>query len=715
MGPPETLTGPSMRNTKPSDRRDSYRLELRPGLARVRVADGALGHIRDLSASGGSLLLRGLSVAGKGSIPAEIELDDGGVFRARIEVVRSRIHEPGVTELGARFDDLPRDALRTLSRFISRQFHKRSADPARLLSGKAPSLRVSNPAFITNLFRPRPVRPRIMLVIDGTERLDIQLAGQGLAFDGARRVVRASLAGDPACLVDGRSYTFVLTGAGAVVLFESRLVGRTGKDVFIAVPAEVRQTGFRGSPRVLLDEEQEIEVAFSHPRVSGALVRGPLFDVAGRGVSFPLDAEADGLFPGDRLEGLHIRLPGGEIEADGVIRNIGRRGDLTLSCGVELTAFANRAAAERWRQFVFRHVHPHLSDGIGPAAAVAWRVLERSRYVDLWTPDAERELVRREYVRTWTEATPDIGHTLLLRNGQEPVGISAGNLAYPGTWLLHHLGIDAREQARDLSRPLQHTCELIGGLVDRLRDTTEVEHVLVYVERGRRWNDRLFGDFALRYSDHRRLLLRPLHLFRFSAGITGETGQETSGGTVVVPATPHLWTLLSERLQAESTPLETEALAFDAAGIDMRSFSERCAGRGYLRRRQGLFALVNGLPVAALVAELGADGVNVFGLLDTCRIVVLDPASWSKSVAAALLEAGRTFYRSFGKRTFLLLQEGTEPDGTFLELGGVPVAPGLRWLAHRDVIPAWAAYLDDLLKASTRVSVVAPGRLAAGS
>jgi hypothetical protein len=696
------------------DRRDSYRLDLEPGRAVVTVRGGVRVEVRDLSASGGSLVVRGFAPNGA-ELRGLLELDDGETFRAEFEVVRVGPQREGVVELGARFGGLEGDALHKLSRFITREHQRQTSDPARLMGG-SPSLRVTNPLFIANLLRGEdPSSRRLLFVVDGNVRLPAVLRVDGLAFHEGRRVVCGSFLSDAATLPPGRVFSFVLSGAGAATVFQSTCVRQRGTSVLLAVPTEVRQTGFRDSPRVMLSHARPANVAFLHPRLAGERMGGPVFDVAGRGICFPVNSAQHSLFPGDRLAEIRVNLPEGTVEAEGIVRTIATRsGQDHPSCGVELIDFGGDNDADRWQHFVFSQMHPNLSDG---RAEDAWRVLESSKYVDLWTPGAQRERIRRCFFSSWDHPPPEVGHALVFEAEKSPVGLSAGSLVYPNTWLLHHLGVGP--SADGTQNPLLRASELISGILFRLKERRDLNHFLIYVESNKRWNDRIYGDFADRYFDTQKLLYSPLHLYRWVAADTRELGNgEVSDGNEpieVVAADPTLWSKLARHLGETLTPIEMRSFAFEASRIDLQAFGAECAARSHERQRAAFFAIVDGRPVAALIAESGNEGTNIFGLLNTSRVVELSPNDSTPGVRRELMKAAIAHYRGLGKKSFLLFEEACATDGVPEQVGLMPVSGGMRWLAHRDVIPAWAAYLKGLLTAVAAASTEAEGGVVANA
>ncbi|HXU80329.1 MAG TPA: PilZ domain-containing protein, partial [Polyangia bacterium] len=267
---------------RPNDRRDSYRLHLDPGQAVVRVKDGPPVELRDLSASGGRLIVREAG-SERPELPLlEIELASGGSLAAQPHVVRVRSHEPGVFHLGARFRNLDPEGVHKLSRFIAREFERRSSDPSRLLD-LSRSLAVRSPLFIRNIFAACDPLARLA-VIDRSLRLGAELRVSGVAFSEGRRVIRACFAGAQPALSTERPYSFLLGGSGAVTVFESRCLEQRGPEVLLALPEEVRQAGSRDARRIELPGPAPLRVSFGHPRLAGVTSGGPILDVAERGL-----------------------------------------------------------------------------------------------------------------------------------------------------------------------------------------------------------------------------------------------------------------------------------------------------------------------------------------------------------------------------------------------------------------------------------------------
>lgn len=684
------------------DRRDAYRLVLSPGQATVRLPNFPRAELVDLSASGGRLVLHDLA-ARRPTLPPwpelEVDLGAGEVFRSRFEVVELRPQGRGVFHLGARWNRTAPAAALQLSRFIARELERRGPGPSRLLA-RGRALPVNSPLFIRNLINPRTERRsggnRIALVVGA--RAGAELRVSEVAFQDGRRVIRGRFVGSPPTLAPVDTHDFVITGAAAVTVFSAACLEQRGEEVTLTLPTEVRQVSSRGCRRTELERSgpAAATVSYRMPRSREERRSGVVLNVAGDGLGFLVAPEhVSGLFPGDELRDFTVHLPDGVLGGRALVRSLGcepRADQADVVCGVELRL--DPKSAERWRRFVFTCMHPNIVDG-GAQAESAWQILCASKYVEQWTAPEARDHVHAEYLRAWSSPASEIAHSLLLARGDTLVGTSAGTLVYPRSWLLHHLARDGRQvEDGQTQAPLKEACELISGILQRLRTETSLEHFLIYLERGKRFNDRLYVDFAERYFDPGKLVLTKMEVYRRSSAdpVTG-----AMPAVDVVAATPSLYDALAAHVAATTTPLERRALALDREQLDLEGFRATCAEKGHERSRTTLFALEGGRARAALIAETGSEGANLFGLLNTCRVVGLDGEPPSEAVRTVLLARAVEHYRAAGKQNFLFFDEVAASPDVPIRLGYQFISSGLGWIGHRDVITTWAAYLEGLL------------------
>jgi hypothetical protein len=684
------------------NRRRSYRLSVRTGKNRVEVSHGGSPiELVDLSATGGQLLCHDHSIGDleePDAHPLQLLLPNGDSVRTRASVVRKGSFGPGLFQVGARWSFLNDDDQLKLDRFIA---CGRLRDDSR-------TVKVKNPMFIRNLLgrRADTTQPILSLIGQGLRRQGSRLEVDAVAFHEGRRVIRARLLDEsPPTLSKEIQYEFALDGP-AVTAFESSSIDQRGPDVTLALPAEVGQKSGRASRRVGLAGRPALPVWFFLPGCRpNSRVDGLVEDVARGGLRLRFDRRDHGLAVGDDLGEMNVQLPTRRVSARAVVRSLANHGKGSTVCGVELD-FSDRDDAAAWRRFVFDHLHPNLIDGAGRAERT-WNVLDASKYVELWTAAETREHDRALYCEAWQAPASEVGHSLLLCRRDLPVGVIAASAVYPRSFILHHLGRDARDDGKSQAG-LKESSDLLCGILQRLQAETDFEHFLIYFERDKRFNEGLYVDFAERYFDKEKLLITSNEVFRRSTALP--LPSEAARNVDVLAANPKLMDVLTATLARTTTPLEQKAMALDGARITLADFERSCAEKDYQRQRTVFFALEAGQPQAALIAELGSEGVNVFGLLNTCRIIALGEATPSAAVRTALLCRANEHYRAAGKRNFLFLDEAGPSDGVPAVLGFRHISGGLRWIAHRDVVPAWTAYLEGLLAASPAGASARPTR-----
>jgi hypothetical protein len=567
-----------------------------------------------------------------------------------------------------------------------------SAPEARLLD-RDRALPIASALFIRNVLARQ--RGRLATVFDGAHLVTTRLRLEDLVFADDRRAIRARCPAAAAPLAPGHLYTVALVDAASVTVFESACLGRRGSEVLLAIPEEARQTGVRGRRATVAASLPRLRVSYAEPRVDGR-GEGQVREVSAHGLSF--ETSGARLQRGDLLAELIIALPARRLRGRAIVRDVSQLADAggpRQRCGIELVGFDSPDDDPAWHDYVFAGLHPQAVDACGRAESV-WALLESSRYVELWTPPAERARAHAHYLEAWQTPPRQVGRSVVLEQEGQPLGTVAASLAYPGTWLLHHLARAPRPGDQSHA-PLQDACELISAILHRLR-APDFEHFVIYLERDKRWNERLYVDFARRYWNPEQVLLSPLRVFRRATAAPAPAAE----GVQVVPSTPELLSRLARRLEATLAPLERRALAYEPGDLDLERFAAACDRHGHERRRQCFFAQVDGVPVAALVAESGGEGVNLFGLLNTCRLIALVDGPLSAAVERALLAAAVAHFRAAGKAHFLLFADDDAPDDLPRALGFEAISAGLRWIAHRDVTPAWAAYLDSLLAAPER-------------
>jgi hypothetical protein len=658
---------------------------------------------RNLSATGAQLLLDPAEAPGGSAVRVRLRAD-GRSVEADLHIVRRSPLNAGLVEIGARFGDLSIEARQLISMAAIRELSARADDLSRLLDADG-AIRTADEAYIRKLLHLHGlIEGRAFSVFDGHQRLSSSLHLLGVEADGGRTYLR--MRASRVSLRVGDTYRFLVPGTSSVALFEAPVHANDGNNIIVRSPREIVQTGFRDSHRALLLPSERLTATFPHPRLVGVTLSQRLLDVAARGLSFLFDPATDFLFPEDRLSDVTLHLPGGTLNVVGHIRRmVANPADGSFVCGIEITDFAGPADRERWHSEVFRRTHPNLRQPDQPQHTdQLWRVLDESKYVEMWTPQPLREYLRREFVRVWNAVEPRSTNAFLIKHvrraserTEDLVGTLAATLVYPRTCIIHHLGIELDARTGDEKTNLfSYLRELYSGVLYGLRYRAGAQHLLMYMDADSRFNRLVYGDFVERVSARGDLLYDPFQVFRCVLD-TPAIPHTPVDGLKVVPSTRDMLTALSEHLRRTLPRQEFEAYAYDAGHIDLASFAESCHRAGYERSRRVFHALKDGVPVAALVADSGDEGMNLFGLMNTSWTFELVPGALREALPA-LVQAARDHYRRLGKKQFLYLEYAQEPDPFLATLGLRFFSPALRWLSDLRIMPAWLAYLEETFK-----------------
>ena len=89
--------------------------------------------------------------------------------------------------------------------------------------------------------------------------------------------------------------------------------------------------------------------------------------------------------------------------------------------------------------------------------------------------------------------------------------------------------------------------------------------------------------------------------------------------------------------------------------------------------------------------------MNIFGLLNRCSIVPLGPEAVAPDTTAALLEQATEHFAGLGKEEFLFFDEHGGSVEELSLLGLEFISDGMRFIASKQVVPAWLSYLKGVL------------------
>jgi hypothetical protein len=304
--------------------------------------------------------------------------------------------------------------------------------------------------------------------------------------------------------------------------------------------------------------------------------------------------------------------------------------------------------------------------------------------------------VEAAYVQSWGVTTPDIGHLHLIESRGETVATVASSLLFPKTWLFHQLGVAERERA-SLTTFLKLTYELYSGLTYTFQNKAPADYFVVLAERDRKWSQTFYGDFVAKYPDRSAVLYDENRVFRRDASHPISRIISRTTTTDITVADQDDLKRVSLALKGVASALEFDAMAYDASEFGLEDFSARCRAIGVERTRRVFVARYRGVLTAALIAESGGEGVNIFGLMNCCSIVKLVPGSLPREVKAALLDAASHHFLALDKQMFVFFDEADADPASVEAMGFEFISDGMRFIASKRAVPAWMNYLESVL------------------
>ncbi len=686
------LGGP--RAAGPAERRSSYRLAFDPGVVALDLPGSPSVPVLDVSGDGASLFLPQAAL-GRSRLPTVLHLNGRHSFGADLELVRHASLDPDRVEVGVRFRGLSHEAWHDLGEFLIAEFLRRQRSLERLSLAPGPLLRVRDEARMAGILRLHGVaQGRPLSVYRGHQPLPVRLRLDSIAPNNAHLEATSDLED---ALEPDVSYSFLLPASGAAILFSATARPGRGRAVRLSFPVEMLQGGFRDSLRLPTLHEEGVLVSFPHHRTDGLRRARLVQDVSDQGLSFPLAAGQDLLLPGDRLDDLRVELPTGAVSTRAVIRSVAPRdGGAGLTCGIELLDFEGVADRRRWERYLFSKAYPRTLDEGPDLAGMAWKMLDSSGYLDLWTRAEDRERLERRFHHQWSWPAAVPSHLIVLREESRYAGTFATSRLYPRTWLLHSLGVDkdagggtarcwtwlasstppcsgcSRGKPRGASSPSSSRRTSAGptsstaGSSGRCRKarrpcTTSTPFTSAAPGRARtpsgrgRSLERARGG-ARRAHGGRPAAARPPHAAR-ARGLFLRRGRDRP------------------RLLLRRGP----------GGVSPQRL--RGPGRGRPRGRPGPGE-----------RERGSQRLRAPQQLPHLFLRPVPDRAEVKGICGTLLAAAREAYRARDVREFIIFSTHEAMAEAAFERGSCLISDGVRWVASCELLQAWTTYIDEVLQ-----------------
>lgn len=415
-------------------------------------------------------------------------------------------------------------------------------------------------------------------------------------------------------------------------------------------------------------------------------------DVSFSGLSLRGDAE-DLLFPGLFLP-LRVETREGErIELSGEVRHVsvsaqdGRR-----VAGLEVRPRTPEDST-RWTHLVSKALHPSTRPGEALLEPL-WELYAASGYFNLAGKTSDHfDAMRRDFMDVG-QRTANLPHLWCQTVWPSERGVEASLSSlkpYRHAWMLHQLGRRPGKPALAPEVPGQILRDTYQRTLEHAQGDPDLRWMFSYGEATVPWVERTHMRFGRRMQHQgAQALVMPLRLMDVECA---EPSGQPPGPLDIGPATIGEKFLLAHEISRTRPACYVEALDFTREQMDLGGASRPWKEAGLERERKILVARRQGVPLAALVVELGQRGANLFRLLDSARLFPLSPRG--RDAYVALLDEARRWFTSRGRTAFVFL---CEDDGGYAKVARLHDDPSTQpalWIISASLVPEFLEHINE--------------------
>lgn len=462
---------------------------------------------------------------------------------------------------------------------------------------------------------------------------------------------------------------------------------RTPRGIVTGMPARAVCLRYRQFRRV--QGGADALARFEHPlwpelpRFERALV-----DVSFAGIAFNADPVKDALYVGLRIDLIEIFCGDGRtIQLRGTVRSLATTNGI-VTCGVSVTPWEENVFA--WTSFVMNRLNQTTSHGEEYAEQL-WDLYTESGYFNLSGKDPhDFDSLSKSFrlVMDKTKSNPNLSfHSVWLSENRIEASFSAIK-SYSRTWTLHQLA--KRKVVARSSRQILRDIHL--RIFEHIHADSRADWILSYVEAHVRWTQRAPMPFTRQFVGTGLVIARSFRLLEAPARARSDAAPLSVH--TINKARPDECRLLADVLSQNMPPVYQEAADLVEERLDLAECKRFWQASGLERDREIWVARYRGTPVAAAILEVGETGTNLFRLLDSLRLVALQPKG--EAAFVELIEKARSWFLARQKESFVYICE--HEDTQHLELAKLrDLGEGIIWALRAELIPDYLELVCDLL------------------
>jgi hypothetical protein len=263
---------------------------------------------------------------------------------------------------------------------------------------------------------------------------------------------------------------------------------------------------------------------------------------------------------------------------------------------------------------------------------------------------------------------------------------------YKHSWMGHQLAKRLGKPPTVVRNPGQILLDIYLRSFEHCTSDPEHRWCLAYLESNTAWVERAHIRHAKRLMANGEAYAMPVRLMH--AHTHGDA--PPSGKYVFGLATAEEKAMVVDYIARTRPPAYIDALDFSAERFEMLDITRVWQSFGLKRGREVHVARErDGTPLAALILETGEPGTNLFGLLDSARLIPLHPRA--RDTYVELLDEARRWFTQRGCTAFTYLREDDDDSyAAAAHLEDSPEAAPYLWIIPAKVVPDFLEHVSEL-------------------
>ncbi len=418
------------------------------------------------------------------------------------------------------------------------------------------------------------------------------------------------------------------------------------------MPHWIRRFRHRAHRRVSVT--RKLSVQFTHPHWKELVVDASIRDISMHGFSINADCLEYLLYPGLAIPNVYL-YTGSQVFIEGSVITKTIAADGTAHVGFKFERL-EEPARKQWQRLVSDLLHPHTLPGYRFLGGT-WDTYRDSGYFSLSGKSPQYfSRLRKAFFHASRRLAdePELSsHAIWSTNGEVNATISMAK-SHDRTWLVYQL---ARAAGNADATP---GGEILRELYFRCYEDAERDHdlkwLLAYVQTNEHWSRVIHYDLVRQF-ELRDASLAYTHRFRALEIDTQIPRYITSNGVIATTASDVDLSLVCHSAERTHSAVWADALDLVDGRVASSHAKERYTSVGLLRDRAVFVCRRHGIPEAAIICDTTSEGIHLFGLLDTARILPLQDHKVRSDTVHILIHSAARWFHAHKKRIYVLLDD----------------------------------------------------------